>query len=76
MKDVLPIIEEWQAQGEQIAIATVVRIIGSAPRPEGAKMLISGSGKMAGSVSGGCVEGAVFEEALKVTAEVAPLRHC
>lgn len=72
MKDVLPIIEEWQREGETIAVATVVRVIGSAPRLEGAKMLVSGSGKMAGSVSGGCVEGAVFEEALKVIKKQRP----
>ena len=72
MKEVLPIIAEWQAQDEQIALATVVRITGSAPRPVGAKMLISASGKMAGSVSGGCVEGAVFEEAQKVLKKQRP----
>jgi len=72
MKEVLPIIAEWQAQDEQIALATVVRITGSAPRPVGAKMLISASGKMAGSVSGGCVEGAVFEAAQKVLKKQRP----
>ncbi len=63
MEDVLSSLEMWQAEGERIALATVVKVIGSAPRGEGSRMAITASGKMAGSVSGGCVEGAVFEEA-------------
>src|SRR5207247_9703364 len=51
---------------EDIAIATVVEAWGSGPRPLGSKMLVTRSGKMAGSVSNGCIEGAVFEEAQKV----------
>ncbi len=66
MRDILPEIERWMAEGEEIAVATVVRAIGSAPRPVGAKMAVTRSGRMAGSVSGGCVEGAVFELALEV----------
>ena len=66
MKDVLPAIQEWQAQGERIAIATVVKVDGSSPRAVGAKLAVSESGKMVGSVSGGCVEGAVFDEAQRV----------
>jgi xanthine dehydrogenase accessory factor len=62
MKDLLPKIEAWHAAGEQIAIATVTRVVGSAPRPVGAKMIVSSGGRMAGSVSGGCVETTVFEE--------------
>jgi len=61
MNDVLPAIERWRARGDAIAIATVVRTLGSAPRGVGAKMAVSSSGAMAGSVSGGCIEGAVFE---------------
>src|SRR5207245_129894 len=53
----------WIGEGETPALATVIRVDGSAPRDEGAKMLIAPSGKISGSVSGGCVESAVAEEA-------------
>lgn len=61
MKEILPEIERWRAEGERVAIATVVKTLGSAPRGIGAKMAVSSGGKMAGSVSGGCIEGAVFD---------------
>ncbi|MDZ4720919.1 MAG: XdhC family protein, partial [Roseiflexaceae bacterium] len=61
MKDVLPMIDEWRARGERVAVATVVKTLGSAPRGIGAKMVVSSGGAMAGSVSGGCIEGAVFD---------------
>jgi xanthine/CO dehydrogenase XdhC/CoxF family maturation factor len=61
MKDMLPMIDEWRARGERIAIATVVKTLGSAPRGIGAKMAVTASGAMTGSVSGGCIEGAVFD---------------
>lgn len=61
MRDILPTIEEWRARGERVAIATVVKTLGSAPRSIGAKMAVSSSGGIAGSVSGGCIEGAVFD---------------
>ncbi|MBV9280956.1 MAG: XdhC family protein, partial [Chloroflexi bacterium] len=56
----------WKRQDERIALATVVRTAGSTPRPKGAKMAMTASGKVAGSVSGGCLEAAVFEEGMEV----------
>jgi xanthine dehydrogenase accessory factor len=66
MRDVIEYIDEWTAAGEQVAVATVVSAAGSTPRPVGAKLVVTRSGKMQGSVSGGCVEGAVFETAMDV----------
>lgn len=66
MKDFLPEIDQWRTNGEKVAIATVVRVEGSAPRPVGATMAVSSGGDLAGSVSGGCVESAVFQEAQDV----------
>ncbi len=61
MQEVLSEIEAWRAQGDRIALATVIAVQRSAPRPPGAKMAVSSRGDIAGSVSGGCVEGAVAE---------------
>jgi xanthine dehydrogenase accessory factor len=72
MREVLSELNQWTREGEDIAIATVVETWGSSPRPLGSKMLITRSGKMAGSVSNGCIEGAVFEEAQKVIQAGAP----
>ena len=66
MREVLSELNEWTRDGEEIAVATVVETWGSSPRPLGSKMLVTRSGKMAGSVSNGCIEGAVFDEAVKV----------
>ena len=71
--DLLPAIDRWRAAGQQVAIATVVRVVGTAPRREGAKMAISSEGEVAGSVSGGCVEGAVMEEARRVLRSGKPI---
>ena len=63
MKDVLEEVEAWTARGHRVALATVVGFKRSAPRPVGSKMAISERGEIAGAVSGGCVEGAVVQEA-------------
>ncbi len=65
MRDVLPDIEKWRSKGERVAVATVVSMAGSAPRRPGAKLAVSESGELSGSVSGGCVEPAVIEAALE-----------
>ena len=72
MREVLDELNEWIGGREEIAIATVIETWGSSPRPLGSKMLVTRSGKMAGSVSNGCIEGAVFEEAQKVLMSGAP----
>jgi xanthine dehydrogenase accessory factor len=66
MRDVLEEVDAWTERGEAVAIATVVGVRRSAPRPPGAKMAISESGDIAGMVSGGCVEGAVVDVAEEV----------
>ncbi len=66
MKDVIEDVDAWVARGERVALATVVGVRRSAPRPPGAKMAVSESGAFVGSVSGGCVEGAVVEVAEEV----------
>ena len=66
MKEILDDVERWRAKGEKVAIATVVATRRSAPRPVGAKLAISESGEIAGSVSGGCVESDVYENAREV----------
>ncbi|HEV2107714.1 MAG TPA: XdhC family protein [Thermomicrobiales bacterium] len=66
MNEVLAEIDAWQEAGNQVAIATVVKVEGSAPRPVGATMAVSSGGDLAGSVSGGCVETDVFVEAQEV----------
>jgi xanthine dehydrogenase accessory factor len=72
VEDVLSIAAGWQTAGEQVAIATVTETWGSSPRPAGSRMAVTKSGKMAGSVSGGCIEGAVADAAQQVMASGAP----
>jgi xanthine dehydrogenase accessory factor len=72
MKEVLDDIERWRADGRQVAIARVVGVEGSGPRDPGATMAVNDRGEVAGSVSGGCVEGAVVTEALAVLAGEKP----
>jgi len=66
VKEILSEVEQWRKDGEKIVVATVVATRRSAPRPIGASLAISESGKMCGSVSGGCVESDVFESAQEV----------
>ena len=72
MKEILDDVERWQGRGEKVAIATVVATRRSAPRPVGSKLAISESGELAGSVSGGCVESDVYENAREVFATGRP----
>ncbi len=66
MRDLLPKLEEWINKGEEIALASVILTWGSAPRGVGSYMAINAAGQMIGSVSGGCVEGAVIQKAVEI----------
>ena len=66
MRDILPDLYNWQRENDKIALATVIQTWGSSPRRAGAKMALTPDGKITGSVSGGCVEGAVFEAGVDV----------
>jgi xanthine dehydrogenase accessory factor len=68
MKEVLGDIERWRTAGHRVAVARVVGLEGSAPRDPGATMVVNDIGEVAGSVSGGCVEGAVVTASLEVLA--------
>ncbi len=72
MKEILGDIERWRADGEAVVVATVVATRRSAPRPVGTSLAVSASGQMCGSVSGGCVEGDVFHNAMEVMASGEP----
>ena len=72
MKEILPEVERWLENGEKVVVATVVATRRSAPRPVGTSLAVSESGSMCGSVSGGCVESDVFENAQEVLASGEP----
>ena len=72
MREIVAQIMDWLAAGRQVAVATVVGTGGSTPRPIGARLLVTAEGDFAGSVSGGCVEGAVIQEAEGVLHEGRP----
>ena len=68
MKDIIEDIDRWRSKGHRVALARVVDLEGSGPRDPGAAMAVNEIGEVVGSVSGGCVEGAVVTEALEVLA--------
>jgi xanthine dehydrogenase accessory factor len=72
MKDLLDDLDRWRGAGHRVAIARVVDLEGSGPREPGAAMAVNDSGEVVGSVSGGCVEGAVVQEALALLAGERP----
>ena len=72
MKEILSEIERGQGEGEDVVFATVVANRRTAPRPVGSSLAISRSGRLCGSVSGGCVEGDVFQQAQEVFASGEP----
>jgi xanthine dehydrogenase accessory factor len=66
MKELLEEIEGWRAKGENVCVATVIATRRSAPRPVGSSFAMSQTGELAGSVSGGCVESEIYQEAQEV----------
>ena len=66
MREILTDLDRWRKAGKQVALARVVDVEGSGPRLPGAAMAVNEDGEVAGSVSGGCVEGAVVTEALQI----------
>ncbi|QNF94582.1 MULTISPECIES: XdhC family protein [Janibacter] len=75
MREVLPELMQWWEQGHSVGVGTVVATFRSAPRPPGASMLVGPEGTAVGSVSGGCVEGAVYESAQEVVESGRPQFH-
>jgi xanthine dehydrogenase accessory factor len=75
VRDLLPHLRGWYAEGSRFALATVVDTFRSAPRQPGAAMAVSGCGEAVGSVSGGCVEAAVYEQGLEVVESGLPVRQ-
>ena len=70
--DVLSEAQRWLDEGRSVALATVVSTWGSSPRPVGSQLLIDADNNMVGSVSGGCIEGAVVHEAKEIMAGATP----
>ncbi len=70
--DILATAVAWRAAGEEVALATVTQTWGSSPRPAGSQLAVTRSGKMAGSVSGGCIEGAVADIGMEVLDDGTP----
>ncbi|MGE0753012.1 MAG: XdhC family protein [Variibacter sp.] len=71
-EEILKTAENWRRDGKGVALATVVETWGSAPRPVGSNLVIDEEGNFLGSVSGGCVEGAVVTEAMDVIEDGKP----
>ncbi len=71
-EDVLPTAADWRDAGKGVAIATVVNTWGSSPRPVGSQLVVDEEGDFIGSVSGGCIEGAVIQDALETIADGKP----
>jgi xanthine/CO dehydrogenase XdhC/CoxF family maturation factor len=71
-EEILRAAADWKRQGKGVAIATVTATWGSSPRPTGSQLVVDADGRMLGSVSGGCIEGAVVKEAQEVIADGKP----
>jgi xanthine dehydrogenase accessory factor len=74
MKEIFPVVDRWLAEGKRVALARVVGVEDSGPREPGATMAVNEDGEVVGSVSGGCVEGAIVTEAMDVIASSEPKR--
>lgn len=68
-EDILDTAAQWLSEGRKVALGTVVKTWGSAPRPAGSQIAVRDDGAFVGSVSGGCVEGAVIEDALRAMSD-------
>lgn len=71
-EDLLQIAADWKRAGRQVAVATVTATWGSSPRQPGSQLVVDDEGRMQGSVSGGCIEGAVVREAIEIMADGKP----
>lgn len=74
MREIIDDIDRWRTAGKKVAVARVIKIEGSGPRDPGAAMAVNQDGEVTGSVSGGCVEGAVVSEALEIISSGGPGR--